>query len=77
MSLMVIMVGFIMFNAIPTPNQTPAPASEEGGHDNQAAKLDVEGQVKVETQEKDETDSGKERLPAENGHVRVLSSVKM
>lgn len=63
-----------MFNAVPTLNQAPAPASEEGGHDNQATKLDVEGQVKVETQGKDETEKS---LPAENGHVRVLSSVKM
>ncbi|XP_060754055.1 solute carrier family 35 member F2 [Neoarius graeffei] len=41
-SLMVIMVGFIMFNAVPPPNQTPETGSEERGHDNQATELDEE-----------------------------------
>ncbi|MCI4385840.1 hypothetical protein PGIGA_G00055430 [Pangasianodon gigas] len=78
-SLVVIMVGFIMFNAVPTPTRTPEPVSEEGGHDNQAAELDEERQVgsEVENQEKEETDSSGKSLPAENGHRCVLSSVKM
>ncbi|KAB5550355.1 hypothetical protein PHYPO_G00052830 [Pangasianodon hypophthalmus] len=78
-SLVVIMVGFIMFNTVPTPTRTPEPVSEEGGHDNQAAELDEERQVgsEVENQEKEETDSSGKSLPAENGHRCVLSSVKM
>lgn len=77
MSLLAIMVGFIMFNAVPTPNQTPAPVSEEGGHDNQAAELEDERQVEVEFQEKGEVDFSGESLPSENGHGCVLDSVKM
>ncbi|KAG7321888.1 hypothetical protein KOW79_014746 [Hemibagrus wyckioides] len=78
-SLMVIMVGFIMFNAVPTPNQTPEPVCEDGGHDNQAAEIDDERQVgsEVENQEKGQTDSSGKSLPAENGHGCVLSSVKL
>ncbi|KAK3531707.1 hypothetical protein QTP70_025933, partial [Hemibagrus guttatus] len=78
-SLMVIMVGFIMFNAVPTPNQTPEPVSEDGGHDNRAAEIDDETQVgsEVENQEKGQTDSGGKSFPAENGHGCVLHSVKM
>lgn len=78
-SLMVIMVGFIMFNAAPTLNQTPEAVSEEGGHNNQAAELDEEIQVgaEVENQERGEIDSSGKSLPAENGHRCVLSSVKM
>lgn len=79
MSLMVIMVGFIIFNAIPAPSRTPDPVSEEGGHDNQAAELDDERQAgsEVENQEKGEIDSSRKSLPAENGHGCVLRSVKM
>lgn len=78
-SLMVIMVGFIMFNAVPPPNQTPETGSEERGHDNQATELDEERQVgpEVENQERGETDSSGNSLPAEKGHGCVLSSVKM
>lgn len=79
MSLMVIMVGFIMFNTVPTPNQTPEPVCEDGGHDNQAAEIDDERQVgsEVKNQEKGQSDSSGKNLSAENGHGRVLSSVKM
>ncbi|XP_027002204.1 solute carrier family 35 member F2 isoform X2 [Tachysurus fulvidraco] len=78
-SLMVIMLGFIMFNTVPAPNQTPEPASEEEGHDNQAADTDDERQVgcEFEIQEKSQTDSSGKSHPAENGHGWVLSSVKM
>ncbi|XP_053503864.1 solute carrier family 35 member F2 isoform X2 [Ictalurus furcatus] len=65
-SLVVIMVGFIMFNAIPTPNQAPELVTEEGGHDNE-----------VENQEKGENVSSGKSIPAENEHGFVLSSVKM
>ncbi|XP_053543485.1 solute carrier family 35 member F2 isoform X3 [Ictalurus punctatus] len=65
-SLVVIMVGFIMFNAVPTPNQAPEAVTEEGGHDNE-----VENQVEGEN-----VSSGKS-IPAENEHGFVLSSVKM
>lgn len=66
MSLVVIMVGFIMFNAVPTPNQAPEAVTEEGGHDNE-----------VENQEKGENVSSGKSIPAENEHGFVLSSVKM
>ncbi|KAK2834699.1 hypothetical protein Q7C36_015400 [Tachysurus vachellii] len=76
---MVIMLGFIMFNTVPAPNQTPEPAPEEEGRDKQAAETDDERQVgcEVENQEKSQTDSGGKSLPAENGHGWVLSSVKI
>lgn len=79
MSLMATMVGFIMFNAVPTTTQTPDPVSEEGGHDNQAAELDDVRQVgsEDETQEKGEIDSSGKSLSAEKGHGCILSSVKM
>lgn len=76
---MVIVLGFIMFNTVPAPNQTPEPAPEEEGRDNQAAETDDERQVgcEVENQEKSQTDSSGKSLPAINGHGWVLSSVKI
>lgn len=78
-SLMVIMVGFITFNAVPTPSQTPDPVSEERGHDNQAAVLNDERQVssEAENQNKGMIYFIRKGLPAENGHGCVLSSVQM
>ncbi|XP_053363994.1 solute carrier family 35 member F2 [Clarias gariepinus] len=78
-SLMVIMVGFIMFNIIPTPNQTPEPVTEEGGHDNQAAEFDDDEQMssEVENQEKGAIDCSGKSLPAENKNGFVLNSVQM
>lgn len=79
MSLMVIMVGFIMFNAVPAPSQTPDPVSEERGHHNQAAELNDERQVSSEAgnQEQGKINSTRKGFPAENDHGHVLSSVKM
>ncbi|TSN39316.1 Solute carrier family 35 member F2 [Bagarius yarrelli] len=83
-SLMVIMLGFIMFNAFPTLNQTPEPAPEDRGHDNPAAELDeqrLEG-AEDRNQEKGGIDCREKRksLPAENGQgqlhrIRVLQLV--
>ncbi|XP_022526466.2 solute carrier family 35 member F2 isoform X1 [Astyanax mexicanus] len=44
-SLVTIMVGFITFNAVPTPSPPTESVCEEGGYDNQGAELDEEGQV--------------------------------
>ncbi|XP_051521305.1 solute carrier family 35 member F2 isoform X2 [Myxocyprinus asiaticus] len=41
-SLVVILTGFIMFNAVPTLNLALAPVSDEEGYDNHAAELDNE-----------------------------------
>lgn len=75
MSLIVIMVGFIMFNIVPTP--TPEPVTEEEGHDNQAAELDDEIQVSSEVESQRKTDSIGKSISAENRHGCVLSSVQM
>ncbi|KAF7700033.1 solute carrier family 35 member F2 isoform X1 [Silurus meridionalis] len=76
-SLLAIMVGFIMFNTVPTPSQSPEPVSQEAGQDNQAVEHDDERQVgsAVDNQEKCVIDSNLENLPAKNGHI--LRSVKM
>uniref|UniRef100_A0A3B1K6A1 Solute carrier family 35 member F2 n=1 Tax=Astyanax mexicanus TaxID=7994 RepID=A0A3B1K6A1_ASTMX len=44
LSLVTIMVGFITFNAVPTPSPPTESVCEEGGYDNQGAELDEEGQ---------------------------------
>uniref|UniRef100_A0A3B4BT02 Solute carrier family 35 member F2 n=1 Tax=Pygocentrus nattereri TaxID=42514 RepID=A0A3B4BT02_PYGNA len=68
-SLVVITVGFIMFNAVPTPNSSPESVSGEGGYDNQ---------VTSEHQEKEkETDSRGRKHPSENRECVVISSAEL
>ncbi|KAL6471147.1 hypothetical protein MHYP_G00197970 [Metynnis hypsauchen] len=80
-SLVVIIVGFIMFNAVPTPNPSPESVSGDGGYDNQAAEFDEEGRVDVSSEhqekEKGETDSRGRKQPSENRECVVISSAEL
>ncbi|XP_036417697.1 solute carrier family 35 member F2 isoform X2 [Colossoma macropomum] len=84
-SLVVITVGFIMFNAVPTPNPTPESVSGEGGCDNQAAEFDEEGRVgsgvevssEHQEEEKGETDSRGRKHLSENRECVVISSAEL
>ncbi|KAI4904634.1 hypothetical protein NFI96_019164 [Prochilodus magdalenae] len=84
-SLVVIMVGFIMFNTVPTPNPTPESVGEERGYENQAAEFDEDGQVgsaitvSCEHQEKDkeETDSRGRTQTLETRGCACISSAEL
>ncbi|XP_035390193.1 solute carrier family 35 member F2 [Electrophorus electricus] len=83
-SLVVIMVGFVTFNAIPSPLPplTTEMQSEEGGYDNQAAELDHEGQAGsvadiICEKEKDETQGHSRKAMTVNGQGRVISSARV
>ncbi|XP_072547234.1 solute carrier family 35 member F2 isoform X1 [Salminus brasiliensis] len=83
-SLVTIMVGFITFNAVPTPNPSTELQWEEGGYDNQAAEVDEDGQVgsafditcEHERKEKSQTSPRGKTHSLENGRV-VISSIEM
>ncbi|XP_062872794.1 solute carrier family 35 member F2 [Trichomycterus rosablanca] len=73
-SLIVIMVGFTMYNAVPTPTQSAEPLSEVEGHYNQAAEFDDErqtGSVVITSEQQQKT------ISTENEQGHVINSAKM
>uniref|UniRef100_A0A8C1NXJ3 Info solute carrier family 35 member F2, like n=1 Tax=Cyprinus carpio TaxID=7962 RepID=A0A8C1NXJ3_CYPCA len=79
-SLVVILVGFIMFNTVPTLNPALAPASDEEGWDNHAAEFDkdsTQGCVDEITCAQAEQDQIKSQVNERQTSCVVINSVKM
>ncbi|XP_016414079.1 solute carrier family 35 member F2-like [Sinocyclocheilus rhinocerous] len=79
-SLVVILVGFIMFNTVPTLNRALAPASDEEGCDNHAAEFDndsTQGCVDEITCAQAEQDQIKSQVNQRQSSCVVINSVKM
>lgn len=79
-SLVVILIGFILFNTVPTLNRSLAPASEEEGCDNHAAEFDnssIQGCVDEISRAQAEQDQIKSRLDERQSACVVINSVQM
>ncbi|XP_026082210.1 solute carrier family 35 member F2 isoform X2 [Carassius auratus] len=79
-SLVVILVGFIMFNTVPTLNPALAPSSDEEGWDNHAAEFDndsTQGCVDEITCAQAEQDQIKSQVNERQSACVVINSVKM
>ncbi|XP_073674293.1 solute carrier family 35 member F2 isoform X2 [Garra rufa] len=79
-SLVVILIGFIMFNTVPTLNQALALSSEEGGCDNHATEFDnnsTQGCVDEITCAQAEQDQIKSQVNERQSTCVVINSVKM
>lgn len=79
-SLVVIFIGFILFNIVPTLNRALAPASEEEGCDNHAAEFDnnsIQGCVDEISCAQAEQDQTKSRLNERHSACAVINSVQM
>ncbi len=79
-SLVGILVGFIMFNTVPTLNRALAPASDEEGYDNHAADFDndsTQGRVDEITCAQAEPDQIKSQVNERQSACVIINSVKM
>ncbi len=79
-SLVVIFVGFIMFNTVPTMTRALAPASDEEGYDNHAADFDndsTHGCVDEITCAQAEQDQIKSQENERQSACVVINSVQM
>lgn len=79
-SLVVILIGFIMFNTVPTLTRALAPASDEEGCDNHAAEFDsdsTQGCVDEITCAQAEQDQIKSQVNERQSARVVINSVKM
>lgn len=80
MSLVVILIGFIMFNTVPTLTQTLALSSDEEGCDNHGAEFDndsTQGCVDEITCAQAEQDQIKSQVNERQSACVVINSVKM
>ncbi|XP_043076887.1 solute carrier family 35 member F2 [Puntigrus tetrazona] len=79
-SLVVILIGFIMFNTVPTLNRALAPASDEEGYDSHAAVFDndsTQGCVDEITCVQAEQDQIKSQVNDRRSACVIINSVKM
>ncbi|XP_059389038.1 solute carrier family 35 member F2-like [Carassius carassius] len=79
-SLVVILVGFIMFNTVPTLNPALAPSSDEEGWDNHAVEFDndsTHGCVDEITCAQEEQDQIKSQVNERQSACVVINSVQM